>query len=81
MQKEPLTLDEKALNDAARALATTFHGPRMTWTDRQCWRPYVDTARMMLRAHEAQIQMRPTCWECEIEQGIGYCQCERAAND
>lgn len=78
---EPLTLDEIALNNAARALATTVHGPRKGWQDRRCWQKYVGTARKMLRAHKAAIQMEPICWECEIERGIGYCRCERAAND
>jgi hypothetical protein len=76
-----LTRDEIALNAAAMALASSIHGPRKSWKDRDCWKMYLPTASTMLRAHEAEIQMRPTCWECEIEQNIGYCRCEIAAND
>jgi len=76
-----LTRDEIALNAAAMALAASIHGPRKSWKDRDCWAKYVPTARKMLLAHKNEIQMRPTCWECEIEQGIGYCRCEIAAND
>lgn len=76
-----LTRDEIALNAAAMALASTFHGPRKKWKARDGWEIYLPIARKMLRAHEAEIQMRPTCWECEIEQDLGYCRCEIAAND
>lgn len=81
MSNPALTRDEIALNGAAMALASSIHGPRKGWKERDCWKKYVGTARKMLRAHEAEIQMRPICWECEIEQSAGYCRCDPCANN